>query len=74
MSCCLEHTTAQKELAELKNKMWGLKQMVDMQVEDEGLWHIDATVPEAYLQDALRELHHCIEQAVTLATGDSKEE
>ena len=62
-----------RELADLKHKIWGLQQMVEFQTADEGLWHIDATAPEAYLQDALRKLHHCIEQACTLA-NDSKEE
>jgi len=62
----------ERELTDLKHKIWGLQQMVEFQTADEGLWHIDATAPEAYLQDALRKLHHCIEQAVTLA-NDSKE-
>ena len=64
----------EQELATLKSKMLGLKQMVEFQTADEGLWHIDATAPEAYIQDALRGLHHCIEQACTLANKDSKEE
>ena len=35
--------------------------LVEEQAEDEGLWFIAQTAPEAYLQKALRELHAVIE-------------
>ena len=38
-----------------------LTTLVRAQAEDEGLWFQAATAPEAYLQDALRRLHHAIE-------------
>ena len=39
-----------QELATLKSKMWGLQQMVNMQVEDEGLWLVTTNAVIAYLQ------------------------
>ena len=44
-------------------------QVVNRQAEDEGLWFIAQTAPEAYLQRALRELHAAIER---LATQDGE--
>jgi hypothetical protein len=38
-----------------------LQALVDEQAEDEGLWFIAATAPEAYLQQELRRLHATIE-------------
>lgn len=37
------------------------KELVSKQAEDEGLWFIAETAPEAYLQTALRALHAVIE-------------
>jgi len=39
------------------------KALVEAQAEDEGLWFVAETAPEAYLQAALRRLHHLIELA-----------
>ena len=36
--------------------------IVDEQAEDEALWFIDVSAPEAYLQQALRRLHAAIDQ------------
>jgi hypothetical protein len=36
--------------------------IVDEQAEDEGLWFVARTAPEAYLQQELRRLHAAIEQ------------
>jgi len=36
-------------------------QLVNEQAEDEGLWFIARTAPEAYLQQELRRLHAVIE-------------
>lgn len=35
--------------------------VVKEQSEDEGLWFISETAPEAYLQEALRRLHEAVE-------------
>jgi len=40
-----------------------LYKLVDEQAEDEGLWFIDSTCSEAYLQAALRRLHAVIEES-----------
>lgn len=45
--------------------------LVDAQARDEGLWFIAATAPEAYLQQALRELHRVIEQERCVESSDS---
>jgi hypothetical protein len=39
-----------------------LRQIVDEQAEDEGLWFIAQTAPEGYLQQELRRLHAAIEE------------
>lgn len=39
-----------------------LQAIVDAQAEDEGLWSIAETAPEAYLQRQLRTLHAAVEQ------------
>lgn len=38
--------------------------LVDEQAEDEGLWFIARTAPEAYLQQELRRLHAVIEHGL----------
>ena len=42
--------------------------LVNEQAEDEGLWFIDATCSEAYLQAALRKLHAAVEARAPAAT------
>lgn len=39
-----------------------IKDLVDEQAEDEGVWFNAETAPEAYLQCKLRELHKLIEE------------
>lgn len=39
-----------------------IRAVVDAQAEDEALWFEAKTVPEAYLQAELRQLHACIER------------
>ena len=39
-----------------------LRALVNEQAEDDGLWFIARTAPEAYLQQELRRLHAAIEQ------------
>ncbi len=41
-------------------------QIVNEQAEDEGLWFMTHTAPEAYLQQALRRLHVAVETACTV--------
>jgi len=43
-----------------------LKRIVAEQAEDDGLWFIARTAPEAYLQQALRRLHAAIEGDVAM--------
>jgi hypothetical protein len=38
------------------------RDLVDEQAEDEGLWFVAQTAPEAYLQQELRRLHAAIEE------------
>lgn len=38
-----------------------IKALVDAQAEDQGLWFLTPTAPEAYLQKALRTLHAALE-------------
>jgi len=39
-----------------------LQELVKEQAEDDGLWFVAVTAPEAYLQQALRELHTAVEE------------
>ena len=45
------------EIAALEAKLEAMKQTVDEQAEDEELWFVAETAPEAYLQQELRRLH-----------------
>ena len=55
-----------------RNLAW-LQIIVDEQAEDEGLWFVAATAPEAYLQQELRRLHEAIE-SVSLIDGSRSPE
>ena len=48
----------------------GLLQLVNEQAEDEGLWFVAVTAPEAYLQQELRRLHAAIERALSSSARD----
>ena len=48
-----------------------LRKLVAEQAEDEGLWFIAQTAPEAYLQQALRKIHVAIEGDGALLAGKS---
>ena len=37
------------------------KELIEIQAEDDGLWFVAETAPEAYLQESLRRLHEVIE-------------
>ena len=41
----------------------GAQRIVNEQAEDDGLWFVAVTAPEAYLQQELRRLHAAIEEA-----------
>ena len=47
-------------------RLWAARdkihQLVALQAEDEGLWFISRTAPEAYLQQELGRLHRAIEE------------
>ena len=50
-------------------------ELVNKQAEDEGLWFINPTITEDYLQRALRELHAVVEndaQEACFVNMDSK--
>ena len=47
----------------LENK---IVELVNEQAEDDGLWFVAKTVPEAYLQKALRKLHESIERTSSI--------
>jgi septal ring factor EnvC (AmiA/AmiB activator) len=51
----------QEELAQARAELARLRSTVDEQAEDDGLWFVAKTAPEAYLQSALRDLHTEIE-------------
>lgn len=46
-----------------------LRSLVNAQADDEGLWFIAATAPEAYLQQELRRLHTEVEAALADLEG-----
>ncbi len=48
-------------MTDLVEKHELLIKLVEEQAEDEGIWFIAETAPEAYLQHQLRRLHHLIE-------------
>ena len=52
------------QIRQLSEALSGLRAIVDAQAEDDGLWFVAQTAPEAYLQQELRKLHAAIE-AVT---------
>lgn len=52
------------EACDLADRLEAIQGLVKEQAEDEGLWFIARTAPEAYLQQALRELHALIEKAL----------
>ena len=54
------------EAAHAADRAWeakekALRELVNQQAEDEGLWFDATTAPEAYLQQELRKLHVAIE-------------
>ena len=58
-----------------RRRLEALVAAVNNQVEDEGLWFIAETAPEAYLQNALRLLHALVEGddfMAALAAGEEK--
>ncbi len=44
-----------------ENKLKEIRELVNRQAEDPGLWFDAQTAPEAYLQRELRKLHNLIE-------------
>jgi len=50
------------EVDRMQAKCAEVQALVDSQAEDDGLWFMAVTAPEAYLQQALRKLHAVIEE------------
>ncbi len=50
-----------------------LRQLVNQQAEDAGLWFLAETAPEAYLQQELRRLHAAVEGTRSNPNGSSDE-
>lgn len=63
-----DYEALQQRITELERRIAELMAVVDAQAEDEGLWFISETAPEAYLQHELRRLHSAIE-AIAKAGG-----
>jgi len=51
-------------MMDAKSALQEIQKVVDQQAEDEGLWFISQTCPEAYLQSELRRLHAVIERVI----------
>jgi len=62
-SLCDAFRDCYDEIAALEAKLEKIRQLVNTQAEDEGLWFFAASGPEAYLQQELRRLHALIEAA-----------
>jgi len=41
-----------------------LEELIEKQSNDDGLWFDAETAPEAYIQRALRQLHHAVEDVL----------
>jgi len=55
--------TEYDDLMDCKEQLSKIKALANEQAEDEGLWFIAITAPEAYLQHELRKLHRAIDDA-----------
>ena len=51
------------EVTEAARLVAGAQRIVNEQAEDDGLWFVAVTAPEAYLQEELRRLHAAIEES-----------
>lgn len=69
----LDYNDCAVERDRLRSGVERLRALVDEQAEDDGLWFIAQTAPEAYLQQELRRLHAEIE-AFTHASSTRPEE
>ncbi len=49
------------EVERVRGELEAAKSVAAEQAEDEGLWFVAETAPEAYLQQALRRLHAAVE-------------
>lgn len=58
-----EHDENIEKFNQLKNAVQKLQKLVDEQAEDDGIWFIAESAPEAYLQQELRKIHKLIEEA-----------
>ncbi len=53
---------AAAEITRLADKLGKIRDLVDEQAEDEGLWFDAQSAAEAYVQEELRKLHKVIEE------------
>ena len=58
---------------ELEARFERIQKKVDAQAEDEGIWFMAESGPEAYLQRELRELHRVIERPMLKLTEKESE-
>ena len=54
-----------KTLEDVEECTLAILKLVNSQAEDEGIWFVAKTAPEAYLQQELRKLHKIIEDKLT---------
>jgi hypothetical protein len=54
-------TRYEQKIKRLEGELAAIRELVNKQAEDEGLWFVAATGPEAYLQQELSKLHAVIE-------------
>jgi hypothetical protein len=60
-------------LAAAESRVAALRSLVDQQAEDEGLWFVALTAPEAYLQQELRKLCAAIESDLLADPTDAEQ-
>jgi hypothetical protein len=56
-----EYLALQQEYEHLRRGLAGVRQLVDQQADDAGLWFFAQTPTEAYVQQELRKLHAAVE-------------
>lgn len=56
-----QYDAVKELLLDAASEIERIKTIVNQQAEDEGLWFVARTAPEAYLQHELRRLHAAIE-------------
>ena len=60
----MNNSDLEQEVEQLRAALESLQENVNRQAEDEALWIITEDVATGYIQQELRKLHYCIEQAL----------